>query len=104
MQHSVNVSSSDGNSSRIGSSMIRSVPKAATLFVVSKTAGVRAFLSASSVGGTTSRAFAVAHARSRTEPRMLEVKPFAGDRVPAFADRARMWAELEIDARTPAEA
>src|SRR5688500_4961593 len=34
---------------------------------------------------------------------MLEVKPFAGDRVPAFADRARMWAELEIDARAPAE-
>ena len=32
---------------------------------------------------------------------MLEVKPLEGDRVPQFEDRARMWAELEIDVRNP---
>lgn len=32
---------------------------------------------------------------------MLEVVPFAGDRLPQFEDRVRMWAELDIDARTP---
>src|SRR6187551_3436020 len=32
---------------------------------------------------------------------MLEAKPFAGDRIPQFEDRARMWAELDLEARSP---
>lgn len=35
---------------------------------------------------------------------MLEVTRLAGDRLPQFEDRARLWAELELEVRTPAAA